>query len=581
MSSSACTFQFKGMTAADKAPPLAPGDNGSGMTATAQKLGLSPTQMFPILLVEGFFIGLLVAAIWSAVWYLRKRYKTPDPGAAQGEGLPQAIRRKTHESADAAAVETHGSAGAAAAAEDEEAPSSMVASAKSAASRAKEAKAQLDKATGGQLAAMAHGAASLLPHHSSAPAAADDTGEPSAGAELKSDAKMLLSKAKGLKEKLLLVRDAIKEDYKHGEDTAHRSGLTLCCWFLDKFYMPLVTATAYHIVAVRAMPCSARCSLPLHTCCPLTLPPPPVACAPHCQVFAMSNTPAVYYVTCSIAAVLLYACFLWIAVLWKLLEPVHPGTELRERRAVLGAEAPPVAGNAYAALGDDGPGSSELQDGAEQDGGGAEQQDGAGDHVYVALGDENASFATLLPKRKAGKGGRPPLLSSFWKALHEEPFHQTRASLLVAASVTWAPKVTEPWALRIMACEFFLHRFLLGLSVGAFARAHQGQVAVSWLVNLAACFTSIVVSSPIDVGMLITLPGTATKTYTRTTMDPNTGVVSEWCVLGLRAAFYFFGHCANSPPRPSFALQHLHCHHEAKRHHQQPCRCAPGGPRCR
>ena len=309
----------------------------------------------------------------------------------------------------------------------------------------------------------------------------------------------------------------------------------------------------------------------------------------------MSNTPAAYYATCSIAAVLLYACFLWIAVLWKLLEPVHPGTELRERRAVRGAEAPPVAGNAHAALGDDGPGSSELperqgvQDGAEQDDGGAEQHDGAGDDVYVALSDENASFATLLPKRKAGKGGRPPLLSSFWKALHEEPFHQTRASLLVAASVTWAPKVTEPWALRIMACEFFLHRFLLGLAVGAFARAHQGQVAVSWLVNLAACFTSVVVSSPIDVGMLITLPGAATKTYTRTTMDPNTGVVSEWCALGLHAACIFSSaHCANAPPpapppapRPSFALQHLHCHHEAKRHHQQPCRRAPDGPRCR
>ena len=61
------------MTASGKTPPEQNGAGGSGMSSTAGKLGLSPTQMFPILFVEGIFVAVMVAAIWSAVWFLRKR----------------------------------------------------------------------------------------------------------------------------------------------------------------------------------------------------------------------------------------------------------------------------------------------------------------------------------------------------------------------------------------------------------------------------------------------------------------------------------------------------------------------------
>jgi len=78
-----------------------------------------------------------------------------------------------------------------------------------------------------------------------------------------------------------------------------------------------------------------------------------------------------------------------------------------------------------------------------------------------------------------------------------------------------------------MACEFFLHRFLVGFTIGAFAYAKQWQVVLSWLISILFCCSIIIVAAPIDASMIIALPRTSTKTFTKIVTNPSTRKASK------------------------------------------------------
>jgi hypothetical protein len=122
---------------------------------------------------------------------------------------------------------------------------------------------------------------------------------------------------------------------------------------------------------------------------------------------------------------------------------------------------------------------------------------------------------------------RASIVSKVWHTLKTEPLYQTRQSIIVAAKGTWASNVVNPWNIRLMACEFFLHRFLVGFTIGAFAYAKQWQVVLSWLISILFCCSTIIVTAPIDASVIIALPHTSTKTFTKEVTDPSTRKASK------------------------------------------------------
>ena len=209
-------FQFKGVAAA--AAKHAPGGGGGGggrspaptpsggssssssssssilsarrrlsISSTAADLGLSASQMFPVLLLEILLIGLLVSLIWGAVWQLRKRH------------MPEAVPQQP-----AAAADDDGH-------------------------RLLDGDASQNSSAGATAAAAA--------------ASVHEAGRGTRVLKLARKRSRVASALYAVKLAAKGASSAAKEDYRGGMDTSHWSGLTLSCWFLDKVRSRRLLAT--------------------------------------------------------------------------------------------------------------------------------------------------------------------------------------------------------------------------------------------------------------------------------------------------------------------------------------------------
>jgi hypothetical protein len=160
------------------------------ISSTAADLGLSASQMFPVLLLEILLIGLLVSLIWGAVWQLRKRH------------MPEAVPQQP------------GAAAAAAAADADD-------------GHRLDGDASQNSSTGATAAA----------------ASAHEAGRGTRVLKLARKRSRVASALYAVKLAAKGASSAAKEDYRGGMDTSHWSGLTLSCWFLDKVRSRRLLAT--------------------------------------------------------------------------------------------------------------------------------------------------------------------------------------------------------------------------------------------------------------------------------------------------------------------------------------------------
>ena len=212
-------------------------------------------------------------------------------------------------------------------------------------------------------------------------------------------------------------------------------------------------------------------------------------------VLRMTSIPGVYVFTAMVATGLLAVCMVWISVLWQLLDPTcHDHKKSRDDRATAALPAETFYFGGF----------------------------------FISTDPSlHADEEQMLPATSPQKRKRASIVSKVWHTLKTEPLYQTRQSILVAAKGTWASNVVNPWNIRLMACEFFLHRFLVGFTIGAFAYAKQWQVVLSWLISILFCCSIIIVAAPIDASMIIALPRTSTKTFTKVVTNTSTRKTSK------------------------------------------------------
>jgi hypothetical protein len=427
-------FQFKGFAQTVSGRGAAGGGARRRLSiqSTAADLGIQPVQMFPVLLAEMLLVSLTVMLIWTCVWRFRVRYRKPGRE-----------KEEVGEEGDAGLVSRLG-----------DAVSDFSANVKK-------------KLTEAEKRKIAKAQEAMDYHASMSKAAKESTGSGS-----------VLSLGT-LKTAFSNAKDAAQwmgDDYNGGNDKSHWSGLMLCCWFFDKFYMPIVTAATFHITTVFGM-----------------------------------KKPDYFTITCMLAIVMMTGCVLWLPFLWRLLHPAV--AKLPDGEINVGP--PPIArgggllrvavSNAFGggdekkrktlALGD---GRRAAYDSVYADNDGAAAY-GSAKSDFAS--EDGASEAPLLPTDAAPESDCCGRLRRCWGAVRRrcrrggrvvrrEPLFLRYKAFRTAAYGTWAMGARNEGAARTMALEFFVHRLVLGLVIGVAVESTNGQLVLAWLVSICFCATS-------------------------------------------------------------------------------------------
>jgi hypothetical protein len=414
-------FQFKGFAqkvSGGGAPtPAGTARRRLSIESTATDLGIEPVQLFPVLIAEMVLVMLVVSFIWGSVWLFRVKYRGPD----RDRGLP-----------DSAVA--GGSPGATCAEEDEEEQNSSMAARigevlTDTASNAK------SKLTAKDKHKLKQAREAVGYHASMSSAMAESTGSSHAFG---------VGTAASAAANLRAATKWMAEDYGGADDKSHWSALTLCCWFFDKFYMPVVTAATFHITSV----------------------------------FSMSK-PDFFTITAIVAIMMLTGCVIWLPFLWRLLHPEVAKSSNGE------ISAGPPRPKKKKTTAKEKLASGELSK-SEMD---------------VSLlpssvtGASNGQSCLCLRQCWAAVAQR---VRSGGRKARREPLAQRFKAFRTAAFSTWAIGAKDGSAARTMALEFFIHRLVLGVIVGVAADSTKGQLALAWLVSLAFCASSYAMGSSVE-----------------------------------------------------------------------------------